>query len=94
MRELEAGAYCGADADLGGPAQHFDVSELGVDLLGDIAGAVGTVVVDDEDVGVRCGTAGPGEELDDVFRFLVGRSHDERTHRRKMYPVTCPLCGC
>ena len=54
--------------------------ELGADLVGEIGGAVGAVVVDDEDVGVGGGSRARAEELLDVLRLLVRRRHDERPH--------------
>src|SRR5207302_7101780 len=75
----ESGAYGVADADLARPAQHLDVPEPRADLVGEIGRAVGTVVVDDEDVGVGRGRARAVQELDDVLRLLVRGSHDERS---------------
>ncbi len=54
------------------------------DLLGELGGAVGAVVVDDEDVGVGNGGAGPPEELVDVLGLVVRRRDDERAHARKL----------
>ena len=91
MREVEAGAHCGADPDLAraGAAPRCARARAS-DLVGEIGGAVGAVVVDDEDVGVGRGGPRPLEELDDVLRLLVGRSHDERTHRRQNLPSHLP----
>ncbi len=79
--DREPGADGVADADLARPAQHLDVPELRADLVGEISRTVGTVVVDDEDVGLRRGRARAVQELHDVLRLLVRRSHDEGTHR-------------
>jgi hypothetical protein len=77
----EAVAHRVADSDLARTAQHLDVPEPAPDLVGQVGGAVRTVVVDDEDVGVGRGGPRAFEELRDVLRFLVGRSHDEGPHR-------------
>ena len=51
------------------------------DAVGEVGGAVGAVVVDHEDVGVGRGPPRAVEELHDVLRLLVRRSHDEGAHR-------------
>src|SRR6476620_4100958 len=57
-------------------AQHLDLAQLGRDPLGDVGGAVGAVVVQDEDVGLGQRGAGPPQELLDVLRLDVGgRAH-------------------
>ena len=78
--DREAGAVRVAETDLLGPPEHVDAPELGAGLLGEIGGAVGAVVVDDEHVGVRRGRAQALEELLDVLRLEVRRRHDEHPH--------------
>jgi hypothetical protein len=70
----------GAEALLRRPAEHVDAAQLGGGGLGDVGGAVGAVVVDDEDVGVGQGGAGATKELVDVLRLDVRRGDDERAH--------------
>jgi hypothetical protein len=48
-----AGAVCVTEASLGLAMQHGDVADLAADFLGPCAGAVGTVVVDDQYPAVR-----------------------------------------
>ena len=90
--DREAGTDGLADPDLAGPAQHLDLSELRGDFVDEVRGAVGAVVINDQDVGGWCGAARTVEELHDVLRLLVGRSHDERTHRAETYLAADRRC--
>ena len=71
-----AGAVRAAEPELAGPAQHLDPAELGAERFGLLGGAVGAVVVDDEDVGVGHRLADTAHEQLDVLGFLVGRDGD------------------
>ena len=57
--QREPGDVRGAEALLAGPVQHVDVVVGGGELVGDRAGAVGAVVVGDQDVDGRGPRAGP-----------------------------------
>ena len=58
------------------PAQHLDAAELRAERLGLLGGAVGAVVVDDEDVRVGHGLADATDQQLDVLGFVVGRDRD------------------
>ena len=74
------------------PVQHVDLSELLAHLLGELGGAVGAPVVDDEDVCLRQRGPRPTEELLDVDRFVVGGRDDQRPHRTGYAPLSCGRC--
>ncbi len=52
MRDREAVAVGAAEPELAGAVQDLDLAQVGGPPFGQIAGAVGAVVVDDEHVGV------------------------------------------
>src|SRR5436305_664433 len=65
--------------------QHVDTADDVIELLRLVGGAVGTAVVDDEDVGLRqCGPC-TFENVLDVLDLVVGRQHHEDAHRRRAY---------
>ena len=80
----EAGPVGLPEPLLGRSVQHGDVPELLGHPLGDRSRAIGTAVVDDEDVCIGNGVAGPTKELFDVLRLLIRRSDDQRPHPRRL----------
>ena len=73
-------AVGGAEPLLARSVQHLDAPELRGGLLGQRRRAVGTVVVDDQDVGLGYRLTNGAQEPDDVLRLVVGRQHDDGTH--------------
>jgi hypothetical protein len=69
----EAGAIGGAEARLRTPTEHFDATELDVELLGAVGGAVRAAVVDDEHVGIGKRDARTPQHVLDVLDLVVGR---------------------
>ena len=67
-----------AEALLAGPAKSLIWPELGGRLLDELGGAVGAVVVDDQDVGVGDARRGQPTGGGDVLALVVGRQHDDR----------------
>ncbi|GAA3073713.1 hypothetical protein GCM10020000_68290 [Streptomyces olivoverticillatus] len=70
------------------PVQHLDVVVVGGQLVGELAGAVGTVVVGDEDVRLRYGLPYPGDDGLDVLRLVVGRNDHQGRAERTETPLT------
>jgi hypothetical protein len=68
----------GAEALLSGPVQHVDVGVGTGQLVGQVAGAVGAVVVGHQHVGARDGGAQPAEDQREVLPLVVGR--DDHQH--------------
>ena len=76
-RVAKAGQVGGADPVLLGAVQHLHPVALGGEPIGDLAGAVGRAVVDDQDlvgpiVGSREHLARGGRYRLDVLRLVVG----------------------
>jgi hypothetical protein len=72
---LEARDVRGSKARLGWTVEHMDVLVRGSELVGDIPGPVGAVVIDDEHV--RAGSRGPqaGRDGTYVFPFVIGGNY-------------------
>ena len=81
----EAGAVRRAEPGLAAAAQDIDRAELDVELLGAIGGAVGTAVVDYEDVGVGQRLTRTPENVLDVLDLVVRGQHHEDAHLRRAY---------
>jgi hypothetical protein len=62
---------------LAGAAQQLDLPEFAGDLLDQVAGAVGAVVVDDDDVNVRLRRADRGQQRPDVLTLVVRGEDDD-----------------
>jgi len=74
----EAGPVRAAEALLAGAPQELDLPQVGGDLLDGVPGPVGTVVVDDEDIGGRRTGPNGRQQRPDVLPLVVGRDHDDR----------------
>ena len=77
---LEAGDVRRAQAGLARPVQDVDLAVLGGDAVRQLPRAVGAVVVDNQDVGGRHGSAQAPEGLGQRFQLVVGRDDGEDTH--------------
>ena len=77
-----------AEARLARPPQHVDPPELLTDSEGEVSGAVGAGVVDDQDVGLTVRVTNAPEHGGDVLGLLVGRKDDEDLHGRAAYGTT------
>ena len=90
--DAEPGAVRGAEAGLRRASQHVDAAQQLAELLGLVGGAVGTAVVDHQDVGVGQRDAGALEHVLDVLDLVVRRQHHEDAHRGRAYrPGSCEL---
>jgi hypothetical protein len=78
----EAGPVRHAEAGLVQLRQYFDLPQFRGDHLGQIRGAIGASVVDDQDVSVSYRGAHLAEDIGDVLGLEVGRDDDQRPHTR------------
>jgi hypothetical protein len=79
QRGVEAGDVRARQAALAGSVQDADVPMAGGEVVGDRAGAVRGVVVDDEDRRLdRRGLPDGGDQRRQVLGLLVGRDDDPR----------------
>src|SRR4051794_27930911 len=79
----EAGPIGHSQALLGRPVQHVDRGVGFGQPIGDPAGAVRRIVVDDENVGVGRTSAQLAHEPLDVLGLIEGRDDDQGRHRRR-----------
>jgi hypothetical protein len=79
-RHLKSVSIGSTESGLAGAVQHLHAAEFGGSGLGQRAGAIRAVVVDDEDVGIGRGTADSPKEVGDVVGFVVGGNHDQGAH--------------
>ncbi len=76
-RPAEPGDVRGAEALLARSVEHRDPLVLGREAVGDVAGAIGGIVVDDEDPGaLGRRREHRGNQRLEVVRFVVG-GHDD-----------------
>ncbi|KQR43791.1 hypothetical protein ASF82_09210 [Frigoribacterium sp. Leaf164] len=73
----EAGQVRGAEAGLAGAVQHVHPGVAGGPRVGEVAGAVGRAVVDDENVDGGPAVEGAADDPVEVLSFVVGRDDDE-----------------
>ncbi len=81
----EAVAVRGPEALLAGTMEHRDPAELAGHALGELAGSVRAVVVDDQDGGGGARIPQGPQHPHDVLRLFVGGEHDDATHGRRDY---------
>ncbi len=82
QRVPEAVEVGGAEAVLAGAVQDADPLVGGGEGVGELAGAVGAGVVDDEDVGVGQRGVQPRDGGTEVLPLVVGGNHDQDRARR------------
>src|SRR5690606_37852697 len=70
----ETGDVGGTETVLLGAVQHRDALVGGGEFVGEVTGAVGAAVVDDEDVGVRQRSVQPRDDPTEVLPIVVGRT--------------------
>ena len=80
MAEPEAGPVRRSEAQLRLRTEHLDVPQFGGQLGRQHGGAVGTVVVDHDDAGLRDGRPQPLDQLLEVLDLAVGRHHGHDAH--------------
>ena len=76
-RELHGADDCRAEPQLAGPPNEEHALVLAHQLFGELGGAVGRGVVDDQNVGVRGLGANAEHEVFEVFDLVVGRERHE-----------------
>jgi hypothetical protein len=90
QRAGEPGQVGGAEPVLARPVQHADARVRGGHLVGQLAGAVGARVVDDEHLGVGYGGVQTRQHRPEVLPLLVRRDHHqhrpELSHPRPFLP--------
>src|SRR6266542_4826248 len=57
------------------------------ECVGDLTGAIGRVVVDDQHVDIRCLTQDSFDDLLEVLALVIGRQNHERVPRRSVRPA-------
>ena len=88
---IESSLHCvavrAAETHLGLAMKHLHHAHLGRELFRQITRTVRTVVVDNQDCGVRYRFANTSQEQLDVVALVVRRSDDQNGHGRRGYPV-------
>ena len=88
--ELEAGLVGSAQPQLARAMEDMDAFIAGGDGVGDVAGAVGRVVVDNRHVHIAGQRAQLPDETGQIFTFVVGR-HDHQRRSRPGWGHHCVL---
>ena len=70
----------GAQAHLAGAVQRADPRIRRADLVDELAGAVGRVIVDDQDVGLGREAQDVRDQAGDILALVIGRDDDQRPH--------------
>src|SRR5690606_19317467 len=78
----ETGDVGGTETVLLGAVQHRDALVGGGEFVGEVTGAVGAAVVDDEDVGVRQRSVQPRDDPTEVLPLVVGRNDHQGASAR------------
>src|SRR6478752_2037978 len=67
-------------AQLAGPVHHMNCVVARRHLVGDLASAIGRVVVDDEDIGRGRGALDSLHQIDDIIPLVIGGNRDNCSH--------------
>ncbi len=84
----EARQVGGAEPLLALAVQDVHVVVAGREFVGELAGAVGAVVVRDQDVGLGHRRADPADDQPDVLRLVVGRNDHQGCTERPVGPLS------